>query len=154
MAFCEYLDPTATNMAVEGLNEVELGDVKIKVTRASIGFTQASGLEMGVNAMSMFAGTQSNELEGARVLQLLNMVTAEDLIDNDDYEGWSAHSHCQVPMLTKWRRNLRRRHGRVPEVWQNRGNEDPASLRWQSTVCWRGQDIHEIRYCRVSQKGS
>jgi hypothetical protein len=74
-------------MAVEGLNEVELGDVKIKVTRASIGFTQASGLEMGVNAMSMFAGTQSTELEGARVLQLLNMVTAEDLIDNDDYEG-------------------------------------------------------------------
>jgi splicing factor U2AF subunit len=66
---------------------MELGEDKIKVTRASIGFTQASGLEMGVNAMSMFAGTQSSDLEGGRVLQLLNMVTAEELIDNEDYEG-------------------------------------------------------------------
>ncbi len=66
---------------------MELGEDKIKVHLASIGFTQASGLEMGVNAMSMFAGTQSNELDGTRVLQLLNMVTAEDLIDNEDYEG-------------------------------------------------------------------
>ena len=66
---------------------MELGEDKIKVNRASIGFTQASGLEMGVNAMSMFAGTQSNELDGGRVLQLLNMVTAEELIDNEDYEG-------------------------------------------------------------------
>ena len=66
---------------------MELGEDKIKVSRASIGFMQASGLELGVNAMSMFAGTQSNELDGGRVLQLLNMVTAEELIDNDDYEG-------------------------------------------------------------------
>ena len=87
IAFCEYADPSATSIAVEGLNDMELGDDKIKVSLASIGFTQASGLEMGVNAMSMFAGTQSNELDGTRVLQLLNMVTAEDLIDNEDYEG-------------------------------------------------------------------
>jgi splicing factor U2AF 65 kDa subunit len=70
---------------------MELGDVKIKVNRASIGFAQASGLEMGVQAMSMFAGTQSNDFDGSRVLQLLNMVTPEELIDNEDYEGmW----HC------------------------------------------------------------
>jgi splicing factor U2AF 65 kDa subunit len=87
IAFTEYQDPTSTNIAIEGLNGMELGEAKLKVVRASIGFTQASGLEMGVNAMSMFAGTQSNELEGGRVLQLLNMVTPEELIDNDDYEG-------------------------------------------------------------------
>jgi splicing factor U2AF 65 kDa subunit len=75
---------------------MELGDHKIKVTRASIGFTQASGLEMGVNAMSMFAGTQTEELDGSRVLQLLNMITAEELIDNDDYEGTYL-----VPLLTR-----------------------------------------------------
>jgi splicing factor U2AF 65 kDa subunit len=69
---------------------MELGDVKIRVTRASIGFTQASGLDMGVQAMSMFAGTQTTELEGGRVLQLLNMVTAEDLIGDEDYEGMVA----------------------------------------------------------------
>ncbi len=66
---------------------MELVDKNLKVVRASIGATQASGLEMGVNAMSMFAGTTSQDLEQGRVLQLLNMVTAEELIDNDDYEG-------------------------------------------------------------------
>ena len=86
-AFCEYVDPANTAIAVEGLNGMELGDKILKVNHASIGFTQASGLEMGVNAMSMFAGTTSADLEEGRVLQLLNMVTAEELIDNDDYEG-------------------------------------------------------------------
>lgn len=69
---------------------MELGNGNhIKVARASIGFTQASGLEMGVNAMSMFAGTTSNDFEEGRVLCLMNMVTAEELIDNDEYEGTS-----------------------------------------------------------------
>ena len=87
IAFCEYLDPTATDIAVEGLNGMELGDKHLKVQRASIGVTQAAGLEMGVNAMSLLAGTTSNDLEEGRVLQLLNMVTPEELIDNEDYEG-------------------------------------------------------------------
>ena len=87
IAFCEYVDPAATDIAVEGLNGMELGDKHLKVQRASIGVTQASGLEMGVNAMSMLAGTTSNDLEEGRVLQLLNMVTPEELIDNEDYQG-------------------------------------------------------------------
>jgi splicing factor U2AF subunit len=87
IAFCEYVDPSTTNIAVEGLNGMDLAEHKIKVSRASIGSTQASGLDMGVNAMSMFAGTTSDNFEEGRVLQLLNMVTAEELIDNDDYEG-------------------------------------------------------------------
>lgn len=66
---------------------MELGDRNLKVQRASIGVTQASGLEMGVNAMSMLAGTTSTDLEEGRVLQLLNMVTPEELIDNQEYEG-------------------------------------------------------------------
>ncbi|KAI9828783.1 MAG: hypothetical protein M1832_001888 [Thelocarpon impressellum] len=86
IAFCEYLEPSATDIAVEGLNGMELGDKHLKVQRASIGMTQASGLEMGVNAMSMLAGTTSQDLEEGRVLQLLNMVTPEELIDNDEYE--------------------------------------------------------------------
>lgn len=87
IAFCEYVDPSATTIAVEGLNGMELGDKHLKVTRASIGITQAAGLDMGVNAMSMFAKTTSQDLERSRVLQLLNMVTAEEVINNDDYEG-------------------------------------------------------------------
>ncbi|KAF2756623.1 hypothetical protein EJ05DRAFT_70415 [Pseudovirgaria hyperparasitica] len=86
IAFCDYVDPQATDVAVEGLNGMELGDAQLKVQRASIGITQASGLEMGVNAMSMLAGTTSSELEQGRVLQLLNMVTAEELMDNDEYK--------------------------------------------------------------------
>ena len=74
-------------MAVEGLDGMEINGANIKVALASIGFQQAAGLEMGVNAMSMFAGTTSNDLEESRVLCLLNMVTAEELIDNDEYEG-------------------------------------------------------------------
>lgn len=72
---------------MEGLHGMDLAGNSIRVTRASIGVTQAAGLEMGVNAMSMFAGTTSENSEDGRVLQLLNMVTAEELIDNDDYEG-------------------------------------------------------------------
>ena len=66
---------------------MELAERQLKVTRASIGVSQAPGLEMSVNAMSMLAGTTSTDLEEGRVLQLLNMVTAEELIDNEDYQG-------------------------------------------------------------------
>lgn len=66
---------------------MELGDKHLKVVRASIGSTQAAGLDMGVNAMSMFAKTTSQDLETSRILQLLNMVTPEELINYEDYEG-------------------------------------------------------------------
>lgn len=87
IAFCEYLDPAATDIAIESLNGMELGDKLMRVRRACVGTQQVSGLEMGVNAMSMLAGTTSQDMEEGRVLQLLNMVTAEELMDNDDYEG-------------------------------------------------------------------
>lgn len=135
---------------------MDLGDHKIKVQRASIGFTQASGLEMGVNAMSMFAGTTSDNFEDGRVLQLLNMVTAEELIDNEDYEGELLHMSillCLSIPLTSFR-NRRRRDGRMPEIWQNRRIEDTSSFRRQPTICWSGQDFHQVRHCRISQEGS
>ncbi|KAE8362413.1 hypothetical protein BDV27DRAFT_131508 [Aspergillus caelatus] len=96
IAFCEYADPNATSIAVEGLNGMELGDRHLKVLRASIGITQAAGLDMGVNAMSMFAKTTSQDLETSRVLQLLNMVTPEELMDNDDYDEIcdDVHEEC------------------------------------------------------------
>lgn len=87
IAFCEYLDPAATEVAIKGLDGMELGDRHLKVRKASIGITQVSGVEMGVNAMSMLAGTTSTDSEVTTVLQLLNMVTPEELMDPDDYEG-------------------------------------------------------------------
>lgn len=75
---------------------MELGDRHLKVVRASIGTTQAAGLDMGVNAMSMFAKTTSQDLESSRVLQLLNMVTPEELMDPEDYEEIceDVHEEC------------------------------------------------------------
>lgn len=78
---------------------MELSDKKLKVVRASIGTTQAAGLDMGVNAMSMFAKTTSQDLETGKVLQLLNMVTADELIDNEDYEGMVVFLPFHFPFL-------------------------------------------------------
>ncbi|KAI1128904.1 hypothetical protein F5Y10DRAFT_164699 [Nemania abortiva] len=87
IAFCEFVDPSTTDIAVQGLNGMVIGEKNLKVQKASIGITQVSGVEMGVNAMSMLAGTTaSNDAEMSRVVQLLNMVTPEELLDNDDYE--------------------------------------------------------------------
>ncbi|KAK8203732.1 hypothetical protein HDK77DRAFT_453982 [Phyllosticta capitalensis] len=86
IAFCEYLDPAATDIAVEGLNNMQISDQYIKVQKACVGLQQASGLEMGVSAMSMLAGTSSADAEQGRVLMLLNMVTAEELMDRDEYD--------------------------------------------------------------------
>jgi len=74
-------------VAINSLNGMELGDRRLVVRKASVGNTQVAGVEMGVNAMSMLAGTTSADSDVTRVLQLLNMVTPEELMDNDDYEG-------------------------------------------------------------------
>ena len=86
IAFCEFVDPKVTDMAVEGLNGMEVGGQALRVQRASLGMAQSAGLEMSVNAMSLLAGTTSTDLQEGRVLQLLNMVTAEELIDQADYD--------------------------------------------------------------------
>lgn len=78
---------------------MELGDSTLRVQRASIGMKQAAGVEMGVNAMAMMAGTTSVDLEASRVLQLLNMVTPDELMDPDEYEGKLAFSQMT---LTEW----------------------------------------------------
>lgn len=100
IAFCEYADPAVTDIAIQGLNGMELGDKRLKVWRASIGIKQVSGIEMGVNAMSMLAGTTSTDSEESSVIQLLNMVTPEELMDNDDYEGraflLTQYTFCQA----------------------------------------------------------
>jgi hypothetical protein len=98
---------------------MELGDRHLKIQRASIGIKQAPGLEMGVNAMSMLAGTTSQDLEEGRVLQLLNMVTPEELIDNDEYDGKETltHSPLDFDLMVEIYRNSRRCEGRVREIW-------------------------------------
>jgi splicing factor U2AF subunit len=80
---------------------MEIGENHVKVQRASIGLKQAAGLEMSVNAMSMLAGTVSTDHEKGRVIALMNMVTPEELMRNDEYEGESLLSaSCTSP---SWR---------------------------------------------------
>ncbi|KAK3675637.1 hypothetical protein LTR78_004278 [Recurvomyces mirabilis] len=85
IAFCEYKDAaTATDIAVESLDGMELGESKLRVSRASIGIQQVSG-EMSVNAMSLMAGTSAKEGEEVgRVLCLMNMITVEELMDGEE----------------------------------------------------------------------
>lgn len=65
---------------------MDVGGKPLKITKACIGGTQVANFDAGINAISNLAG-QGNGGEATRVLQLLNMVTAEELLDNDDYEG-------------------------------------------------------------------
>ncbi|KAK3628177.1 hypothetical protein LTR56_018789 [Elasticomyces elasticus] len=84
IAFCEYKDAAgATDIAVESLNGMELGDSILKVQRASIGIQQVGG-EMSVNAMSLMAGTTSKDMDVGRVLCLMNMITPEELMDAEE----------------------------------------------------------------------
>ena len=66
---------------------MDVGGKKLKVVKASIGPTQVANFDVGVAAISSLASQTANEAEISRVLQLLNMVTAEELMDNDEYEG-------------------------------------------------------------------
>ncbi len=72
---------------------MELGDKKLRVKKASIGIKQIPSIEMGINAMSMLAGTTSTESEESTVIQLLNLVTPDELMDNEEYEGMASPAH-------------------------------------------------------------
>lgn len=92
IAFCEYTNTAeSTEVAIEGLNNMELGDSHLKICRASIGIQQVGG-EMSVNAMSLMAATSSENAEAGRVLCLMNMITPEELMDADEADGESPKS--------------------------------------------------------------
>ncbi|XP_014664494.1 PREDICTED: splicing factor U2AF 50 kDa subunit-like isoform X2 [Priapulus caudatus] len=86
-AFCEYADALVTDQAVAGLNGMQLGDKKLIVQRASVGAKhnqmnqapvqiQVPGLNL--NAMGAQPPTE--------VLCLMNMVSPDELADEDEYE--------------------------------------------------------------------
>ena len=106
VAFCEYVDAEGvTDAAIESLSGMELGDSKLKLFRACVGAVQL-GSEMSVNAMTMLAGTQASEADRSRVLCLHNMVTSEELIDNDEYEGTNHERFELEEYLLTCTRNL------------------------------------------------
>ncbi|KPI93037.1 PREDICTED: splicing factor U2AF 50 kDa subunit isoform X1 [Papilio xuthus] len=92
-AFAEYVDISMTDQAIAGLNGMQLGDKKLIVQRASIG---AKNSTLGVYIQSMTGAAPVTlqvaglTLAGAgpatEVLCLLNMVTPDELRDEEEYE--------------------------------------------------------------------
>lgn len=87
------MNTETVDAVIEGLNTIALGDINLKVQRASIGATQAAALDGGVGAISMLASSNSNEaaVGSSRVLMLMNMVTHDELLDRDTYLGTYVH---------------------------------------------------------------
>ncbi|KAI9236638.1 MAG: hypothetical protein BYD32DRAFT_369523 [Podila humilis] len=92
-AFCEYVDPNLTDVACQGLNNMMLGEKKLVVQRASVGSSRQgqNGPAGGANAIALhpnlkLATSGSTDVVPTHVLQLLNMVSPEELEDEQEYE--------------------------------------------------------------------
>ncbi|SJL03550.1 uncharacterized protein ARMOST_06906 [Armillaria ostoyae] len=89
-AFFEYVDPDVTDTAIQSLNGMELGERYLVVQRASVGAkADAPGIpnlpydqfpEIPRPIMPAGESSSSN-----RILLMLNMVTPDDLIDDQEY---------------------------------------------------------------------
>ncbi|GJE91015.1 splicing factor U2AF subunit [Phanerochaete sordida] len=87
-AFFEYVDPAVTDVAIQSLNEMELGDKYLVVQRASVGAKNGQ-----IPPQALYPAEipkpilPAGDLEGveARILLMLNMVVPEDLSDDQEY---------------------------------------------------------------------
>lgn len=97
-AFCEYVDTALTDLACQGLNGMELGDRNLVVQRASVGSEKkaaaitATGANVGAlgtggvpSAVQKFAGEGGDAGEPTSCMVMLNMVTPEELQDDEEY---------------------------------------------------------------------
>lgn len=80
-AFCEYSDSNITDIACKGLHELELGDKKLIVQRASIA---SKPLQSSILPHLTLLTDQSTA--ASTVLQLMNMIAKEELLDDDEYQ--------------------------------------------------------------------
>lgn len=89
-AFCEYVDPLVTEAAIQGLNGMQLGDKKLIVQLASIGaktgptvpITAGAPVTVQVPGLTITGGSGPS----TEVLCLLNMVTEDELLDDEEYD--------------------------------------------------------------------
>ncbi|KDN45454.1 hypothetical protein K437DRAFT_274218 [Tilletiaria anomala UBC 951] len=101
-AFCEYVDPSITDLACQGLNDMELGDRRLVVQRASLGSGKgnaggtpvaapprgiaAAAAALGGSFVGGVGGAAAEEAgEPTRCMQMLNMVTQDELTDDQEY---------------------------------------------------------------------
>ncbi|XP_030639340.1 U2 small nuclear RNA auxiliary factor 2a isoform X2 [Chanos chanos] len=94
-AFCEYVDVNISDQAIAGLNGMQLGDKKLLVQRASVGSKNTSLVRnrTGINQTPVtlqVPGLNSSvtQMGGlpTEVLCLMNMVSPDELIDDEEYE--------------------------------------------------------------------
>ncbi|PWN39513.1 hypothetical protein IE81DRAFT_23355 [Ceraceosorus guamensis] len=97
-AFCEYVDHTLTEVACAGLNEMELGDRKLVVQKASsqsggrnVNPMGATGSNMaplgapGAGGLTLPSAAANGTGEPTRAMTMLNMVTPKELEDDTEY---------------------------------------------------------------------
>lgn len=93
-AFFEYADAGVTDVAIQTLNGMELGGRYLVVQRASVGAKPGTPGMIPNLPYDQFpeiprpimpAGSDASSV-GARILLMLNMVTADDLIDDQEYD--------------------------------------------------------------------
>ncbi|KAG5647819.1 hypothetical protein DXG03_007742 [Asterophora parasitica] len=91
-AFFEYVDVNVTDVAIQSLNGMELGDRFLVVQRASVGAKPGTPGMIPNLPYDQFpeiprpimpAGSDSTA--DARILLMLNMVTTDDLVDDAEY---------------------------------------------------------------------
>ncbi|XP_067938239.1 splicing factor U2AF 50 kDa subunit-like isoform X2 [Watersipora subatra] len=85
-AFCEYVDNSVTDQACEGLNGMQLGDKKLVMQRASVGAKGSMGVQAPVTIQVPGLNVSQGPGEATDVLCLLNMITPEELEDEEEYE--------------------------------------------------------------------
>ena len=86
-AFFEYLDSSITDTAIAGLNGMQLADKKLLVQRASVGSKNPIALSTAPVQIQV-PGLQTVQGPGqpTEILCLLNMVTDDELTDEEEYE--------------------------------------------------------------------
>lgn len=84
-AFCEYLDPSLTDQAIAGLNGMQLGENKLLVQLSCTGNRTTIA---PMSSQTHIAGIDLSKGAGppTEVLCLMNMVTEEDLVNDEEYE--------------------------------------------------------------------
>jgi len=88
-AFFEYVDPGVTDLACQGLNGLNLQDKTLVVQRANTAARPAgSGGMDPIMAAMMGIGAPlapTSTAAATKILQLLNMCTPEELLDDEEY---------------------------------------------------------------------
>jgi len=87
-AFAEYADYGVTDSAIAGLNGMTLGDKKLIVQRASVGAKNNPAAMLNVPVQLQIPGMMCGVGAGpaTSVLCLMNMVTVDELRDDEEYE--------------------------------------------------------------------